>query len=245
MLPKKGEIVVCKITKVNPYSAFVFLEEYEKEGMLHISEITGGWVRDIRKHLKEGQIVVARVLTVTEGKINVSIKRVDQNQKRNKLMLYKKEKRAERMLDVAGKKLKQTKDLNEIKNRIKSEIGSIYNCFELSIKNEKQLEKCLSKKWIEAIKEIAIKNIQEKEFEFKAKIELKSYEPNGINLIKDTLNFGEESGLDIIYISAPEYLIKFRTNQPKKGEQEFNKKLNELEKTAKINKCFESIELIK
>ena len=41
-MPQMGEFVICKITRINPNSAFAILEEYDKEGMVHISEVKRG-----------------------------------------------------------------------------------------------------------------------------------------------------------------------------------------------------------
>ena len=83
-LPTNGEIVICRITRINPNSAFATLEEYEKEGMIHISEISRGWVRDIRKHLKVGQTIIGKVINVDRRGIGLSIKRIDLKQKNEK-----------------------------------------------------------------------------------------------------------------------------------------------------------------
>ena len=41
-LPQPGELVIVKISKINPHSAFAYLEEYGTEGMIHISEVSSG-----------------------------------------------------------------------------------------------------------------------------------------------------------------------------------------------------------
>ena len=54
-IPRRWEIVICQITKINPNSAFAKLVEYDKTGMIHVSEVASGWVRDIREFLRENQ----------------------------------------------------------------------------------------------------------------------------------------------------------------------------------------------
>ena len=70
--PSIGEIVICKITKINPHSAFAIIEEYNIEGLIHISEVASGWVKDISQHLKEGHTIVAKVVNVDTNIINLS-----------------------------------------------------------------------------------------------------------------------------------------------------------------------------
>jgi len=40
--PDEGEIVLCTVTKINPNSVFVHVDDYDKGGMVHISEISPG-----------------------------------------------------------------------------------------------------------------------------------------------------------------------------------------------------------
>jgi general stress protein 13 len=70
-----GEVVVGKVTGVQPYGAFVSLDE-ETQGLVHISEVTHGYVKDINDHLKVGDEVKVKVLNVNEdaGKYSLSIR---------------------------------------------------------------------------------------------------------------------------------------------------------------------------
>ncbi|QTD42679.1 S1 domain-containing post-transcriptional regulator GSP13 [Sporosarcina sp. Te-1] len=70
-----GEELSGKVTGIQPYGAFVALDE-ETQGLVHISEITYGFVRDINDYLAIGQEVNVKVLEVDEeaGKISLSIR---------------------------------------------------------------------------------------------------------------------------------------------------------------------------
>ena len=53
--PNKDELVVATITKVQNYGAFGRLEEYQNcEGMIHISEISNRWIKNIGDFVKDG-----------------------------------------------------------------------------------------------------------------------------------------------------------------------------------------------
>jgi len=43
----------------------------------------------------------------------------------------------------------------------------------------------------------------------------------------------EKSGLEVKYIAAPNYLVKYRTMQAKKGEREFSEKIEKIAAAAK------------
>ncbi len=70
------EVVVGEVTAIKPYGAFVRLATGD-QGMIHISEISTEYVRDISQYLRVGQQVVVKVIGRNEeGKYNLSLKRV-------------------------------------------------------------------------------------------------------------------------------------------------------------------------
>ena len=70
-----GEVVSGKVTGVQPYGAFVALDE-ATQGLVHISEITYGYVKEVSEFLSVGQELEVKVLEVDEkaGKISLSIR---------------------------------------------------------------------------------------------------------------------------------------------------------------------------
>ena len=71
-----GAVLEGKIKSITNYGAFVSLPE-NKTGMVHISEVANAYVSDIRQHLTEGQDVKVMVIGTENGKINLSIKRLE------------------------------------------------------------------------------------------------------------------------------------------------------------------------
>ena len=71
-----GAILEGKIKTITNFGAFVSLPE-NKTGMVHISEVANAYVSDIRQHLTEGQDVKVMVIGTDNGKINLSIKRLE------------------------------------------------------------------------------------------------------------------------------------------------------------------------
>ncbi|HAL87679.1 MAG TPA: RNA-binding protein S1 [Clostridiales bacterium] len=71
-----GAIVEGKVKSITNFGAFVSLPE-GKTGMVHISEVANAYVSDIRQHLTEGQDVKVMVIGMENGKINLSIKRLE------------------------------------------------------------------------------------------------------------------------------------------------------------------------
>ena len=71
-----GAILEGKVKSITNFGAFIALPE-NKTGMVHISEIANAYVSDIRQHLTEGQDVKVMVIGTDNGKINLSIKRLE------------------------------------------------------------------------------------------------------------------------------------------------------------------------
>ena len=76
-----GTILEGKVKSITNFGAFVALPE-NKTGMVHISEVANAYVSDIRQHLTEGQDVKVMVIGTENGKINLSIKRLEPRQPR-------------------------------------------------------------------------------------------------------------------------------------------------------------------
>ena len=71
-----GAVLEGKVKSITNFGAFVALPE-NKTGMVHISEIANAYVSDIRQHLTEGQDVKVMVINLDNGKVNLSIKRLE------------------------------------------------------------------------------------------------------------------------------------------------------------------------
>lgn len=71
-----GAVLEGKVKSITNFGAFISLPE-NKTGMVHISEVANAYVSDIRQHLTEGQDVKVMVIGNENGKINLSIKRLE------------------------------------------------------------------------------------------------------------------------------------------------------------------------
>ena len=194
--PRRGEIVIGNVVRVNPFSAFIALEEYNnREGMVHISEVAGKWVRDIRKFVKVGDKVVVKVMFVDpeKGHVTLSIKRVRPYEAEEKMKEFKKGVKSEKMLEMLSKKIKlepsQIADLEE-------KLGNIFDVFQMSQTPQGydlMLRKGVSEEIVKAIKEVADDQMEIKETSVKKKVEIRSYKPDGINIIKKILKEAEKA----------------------------------------------------
>ena len=73
-----GEGLEGKVTGITKFGAFVLLPG-GKSGLVHISEVANAFVSDVHDHVQIGQTLKVKVLSVSEeGKINLSMKRVQE-----------------------------------------------------------------------------------------------------------------------------------------------------------------------
>ena len=79
-----GSVVEGKVKSIAPFGAFVEFGE-KTVGLVHISEVAGEYVQDINEYLKVGQSVKVMIVSEENGKVNLSIKKViEQERKKSK-----------------------------------------------------------------------------------------------------------------------------------------------------------------
>lgn len=79
-----GNIYDGKIVNVANFG--VFVEINGETGLVHISEVSNKYVKDIREHLKDKKEVRVKVLSIDDsGKISLSIKQAEDTQQRTRL----------------------------------------------------------------------------------------------------------------------------------------------------------------
>ncbi|MBI2076819.1 MAG: translation initiation factor IF-2 subunit alpha [Euryarchaeota archaeon] len=232
--PDEGDLVVGTVRAVENFGAFVKLEEYpEKEGFLHIAEVSAGWVKRIRDFVREQQRVVCKVLNVDTGRghVDLSLKRVNEHQKREKIQEWKNDQKAEKLLEIVSTQLKKTTDeaWKEFGAKLAERYGSLYTAFEEAANDVEALkEDGFKGKWVEAFAQVAKENIQIPFVDVRGYLELTCPKADGIVHIREALADAlkgefEDVGITIKYVGAPHYLVKVRAPDFKIGEQELSK----------------------
>jgi translation initiation factor 2 subunit 1 len=207
--PEEGDFVVVNITDVQKNSAYAELEEYEDvEGLIHISEVSRSWVQDIRKEMDEGEKTVAQVIDTEGDNFTLSLKRVNDRNKRDAMQRWKKEQKAEKFIEDLAERLGKDKDevYEDIGFEMQREFGSSFHGFEISEAEEEKLLELFDEETVEAIQEVANENIAMRQEKLEGVIEMTFSHGDGVERIKKAFS-DIEDGIEVSYISAPEYSI--------------------------------------
>lgn len=245
-MPRRGELVICRITRINPNSAFATLTEYDKTGMIHVSEVAKRWVKNIREFIREDQYVVCKVIGIDERGISLSIKRVWREESRSKLNEFKKDRKAEKMLEMIGKAMGKPLDESweQIGNKLEDEFGSLIKAFDIALKKPELFKaKGIKGPWAEKVIETIKKRRTEKVYELKAKMKLICYKPDGMEVIKKALSRAKD--LEVRYISAPNYVLVGHGKDPKRLENLVKGTAEEIAKDIQKSQGEASFELVK
>ncbi|GAB6102483.1 translation initiation factor IF-2 subunit alpha [Thermococcus atlanticus] len=230
--PEEGEFVVATVKNIHPYGAFLTLDEYPgKEGFMHISEVASTWVKNIRDYIKEGQKIVAKVIRVdpSRGHIDLSLKRVNQQQRKAKLQEFKRAQKAENLLKMAAEKIGKNFETawREVWVPLEEEYGEVYAAFEDAAQNGIEVLKGLiPEEWLAPLGEIVLSYVEVPTVTIDAEFEITVPKSNGVEIIKEALirardraNKENEVEVKFTYQGAPRYRIDITAPDYYKAEE--------------------------
>jgi translation initiation factor 2 subunit 1 len=228
--PDEGELVVCTVTNVKDFVSFVSLDEYDdREGLIPIAEVARGWIKHIRDYVREGQKVVCKVLHVNKsrGHIDLSLKDVNDHQRKEKIHEWKNEQKAEKWIGFIAEK--SGVPAEEIISKFFPEYGALFPPFEdVLIDEEKTLSKLkLNESVAKAFVEVANENVKLPKVTISGTLILTSDKPDGVNIIRRALRSAQPKiegvELELVYVGAPKYRVKVTAPDYKSAENAINK----------------------
>ncbi len=232
-LPGENEIVLCQVTKIFPNSVFVNLLEYDQSGMIHISEVSPGRIRNLRDYVSVGRQVVCKVLRIDRerGHIDLSLRRANSNQRREKMDEIKQELKAESLVSNLAKKLKipPQKLYKDFTEKIFKEYSHLYLCFKDVVSGDADLKELGLDKKISEELTIAVKEkFKPLKITIAGEIKLKTYSSNGLEKIKKTLTDIKKISptITLHYLGAGRYKLSIEDYDYKPAE----KNLKQVEK---------------
>ncbi|MEA3558761.1 MAG: translation initiation factor IF-2 subunit alpha [Candidatus Thermoplasmatota archaeon] len=233
-VPEEGELVVATVRQVKNFGVVVDLDEYQKmEGFIHIAEVASGWVKYIRDHVREGQKVVCKVLGIDHRRrtkyVDLSLKAVNDHQKREKIQQWKSEQKAEKLLELIATQIGTTFEdaMKDFGTKLIQEYDSLYKAFEMTAIKEGALqEDGFEGEWVAPFIKMALENITPPYVQINGVLELTSSNPRGLDEIKGALEkaekvvaLEEDIKLNILYIGSPRFRLILEAPDYKTAEE--------------------------
>ncbi len=242
-IPDDNELVLCTVTKIYPTCVFANLEEYHnKSGMIHISEISPGRIRNIHDYVKIGKKIICKVLRIDleKGHIDLSLRRVSEGQKREKAEIIKKQQKSFKIVEFVADKLKLKADKlhEDILDQVGEEYPTLHDFFEEYVADEKAMDRIkLDKKTKDFLCEVIKQRIKPPVVVIEGEIKLKTFAPDGVSTVKKILTEAEniDEAVDIRYKGAGVYTATITHDNYKDAERILENLTKNLESTSKKN----------
>ena len=225
--PEVGDLVIATIENVTDYGAYVNLDEYNKRGLLHVSEISSSWIRNIRDFVREGQKVVLKVTRVNleKGHIDLSLRRVTKRAKIEKIRQWKQDRKAEALLRGVAEKIGlPNEEVYEKAGALLEEKYGLYEGFEkIATEGPEVLtEMGVTESLAKAFADVAEERIRVKMVKVKGMLEVRCMAPNGVKIIKDSFLNPEktkDTGVRFYVVAAPKYSLEVSAENYKRAEE--------------------------
>ena len=249
--PTPGEVVVCRVTNVQRGYVQVELEDYtglaheqRAQGMIHISELSNRWVKNINSIIAVGQRVVLSVLRVNEdrGYLDLSLRRVNKVQKQNIMNSWRYENKLEGLLKFFAEqnKIEMSVLFDKAIWPLVDKYGDLHSAFE-EIKEEgkeellkvKELE--IPEDLTEALYQLIVDNVTISKVNMTVEYDIRSHEGNGIELIKEAFKSAgklrKAKGIEteFTYIGAPIYRLELEAKDYQSAEKHLAKITSKIE----------------
>lgn len=233
--PEVGDLVIVTVNRITDYGAYVTLDEYGKEGLLHVSEVASSWVRNIRDFVREGQKTVLKVLRVDteKGHVDVSLRRVTKRERIDKVMSWKRARKAETFMRSAGEKLGLSFEdvYSKAGGLMEKEFGDVYEGLERAAREG---PKVLAKAGVPEELSVALEGIAREKIrlplvKMKGVLELSCRKPDGVRCVREALLMAkkvEEAGEGVVrvyVVAPPKYAIEVAAEDWKKADKVLQK----------------------
>ncbi len=243
--PEIGDLVVATVTRVVDYGFYVKLDEHAGiEGLVHIQEISTTWVRNIRDHAREGQKLVLKVLRVNpqRNQIDLSLRRVTGREKSEKMLEWKKERKAEAIIRSAGEKLEQAPtQVEETRKLLLEKFGGLYEPLEDGLDEgpEALIKAGLTPEWAQALAEVSKSKIRLERSKVRATISVSCHKPGGVEIIRQSFAAGMKvrkprgAEVNVYTIGAPRYRVEVKAANFEVAEKALNSVIEEILSSVK------------
>ena len=230
--PEIGEFVIATAVRLQEHGVYVSLDEYGKNGYVPIGEVASTWVKNIKDFVKEGQKLVLKVIRIDErkGHIDLSLRKVTEREKKEKLIQWKKAKKAEKILEMAAKKLgKDPQDaIRQVGIPLEDAYGDLYAALEQLVQKgpKSVLEEGIGEDWANSLYDASKDHIEAPMVQITGEVKLSTNEPEGVEDIKKALNEGIKvvdpklAKVEMYTLGAPRYRIEISAKDYRVAEEQ-------------------------
>jgi translation initiation factor 2 subunit 1 len=232
--PEPGDLVIATIKTVMDYGVYANLDEYNKRGFLHISEISSARIRNIRDFVRENQKMVLKVLRVDteKGHIDLSLRRVTKRERIEKVKTWKKDRKGDALLYVIAERTGLPRD--EIYQKVGAVIEEkygLYEGFEKVVKDgvEVLTDLKIPEDLAKVIYQVAEERIKIKTVQVRGILEVRCSRPNGVKCIQDAFKGAKksqerkDSKIEFSVIASPKYRVEVSADNWKRAEELLDK----------------------
>jgi translation initiation factor 2 subunit 1 len=257
--PREGAFILGRVVDIQAQYIYVDLPDYDglpseeiARGMIHISEISSRWIKNIRSIVRIGQRLVLRVVKVVpdKGQIDLSLRRVNSAQK---VLIAKEHKYANKfenllqfLIETEGIDLTLDQAYELIGWPIKEQFDLYQEAVEALKEGGQEIldeltnvPEDIRKKFLQIVEE----NVEISTVSIKGKIKLMNKSEDGIIKIKDTLNEiikliekpKPTRKIDLLYLGAPFYKLEIISKDYLDAENILSEAIEVLENTTQQN----------
>ena len=228
--PESGDLVIATIKTVMDYGVYANLDEYNKRGFLHISEISSARIRNIRDFVRENQKMVLKVLRVDleKGHIDLSLRRVTKRERIEKIKSWKKDRKGDALLYVVAERAGLSKEeIHQKVGAVLEEKYGLYEGFEKALKEgvEVLVDLKIPEDLAKIIFQVAEERIKVKTVQVRGVIEVRCPKPNGVKCIQEAFKNtkktqeAKDSKIEFSVIASPKYRVEVSADNWKRAEE--------------------------
>jgi len=224
---------MATIESVMDYGAYANLDEYNRRGFLHISEISSARIRNVRDFVREKQKMVLKVLRVDveKGHIDLSLRRVTKRERIEKVKSWKRDRKGEALIHAVAERAGITPDeVHQKAGIILEEKVGLYEGFEKAVKEgaEALTKLGVPEDLAKIIAQVAEERITIKLVKVRGVLEVRCMKPNGVECIQEAFlsakktQKAKDAKIEFSVISAPKYGVEVAADNWKRAEEVLN-----------------------
>ncbi len=212
--------MVGTVKEIYDYGAYLELDEFNGlRAFLPWSEVSNRSFRNINEVVKVNERIAVKVIRVNKAKghVDVSLKRVTDDERRSKMTWWKRTQKAVNIVLMIAKELKKNdkQAYSDVIWRLEDKYGDVMTGLEMAaLEGEQPLAIAgVPQEWLRPLVEAAKKYVEIKKVKISAVVTVRALGPDGVDKIRELLKFVEAGAgttdvtVKVYAIGAPKYRV--------------------------------------